>query len=85
MTKRALTREQKMFKQLAATGKFVSTGKVLIGVAHVPRPQEMTWEGEQIQGLLLGHKRGRMPSFVLTYTALLVLLAVYALVACHAS
>jgi hypothetical protein len=32
MTKKALTREQKVFKELAATGKYVSTGKVLIGL-----------------------------------------------------
>jgi len=84
MTKRALTREQKMFKQLAATGKYVSTGKVLIGVAHVPRIREMSWEEEQVQGLLLGYRRRRMPRVVMAYTALLLLAVVYVLAACQA-
>lgn len=85
MTKRAITREQKMFKKLAATGRYVSTGKVLIGLAHVPRAQELTWEGEQLQSLLLGHVPRRMPKVALTYTALLLLFVGYALVACQAS
>ena len=57
MTKKPLTREQKVFKELAATGKYVSTGKVLIGLTHIPKPPEMTQGEELIQNVLLGNYR----------------------------
>ena len=57
MTKKSLTREQKVFKELAATGRYVSTGKVLIGLTHIPKPPEMTQGEELIQNLLLGNYR----------------------------
>ena len=58
MTRKALTREQKVFKELAATGKYVNTGKVLIGLRYQRPPQEMTQSEEFIQGVLLGKRRG---------------------------
>lgn len=57
MTKKILTQEQKVFKELAATGKYVSTGKVLIGLTHVPKPPAMTQGEELIQNILLGNYR----------------------------
>ena len=57
MTKKPLTREQKVFKELAATGRYVSTGKVLIGLTHIPKPPEMTQGEELIQNILLGNYR----------------------------
>jgi hypothetical protein len=53
MIKQALTREQKVFKELAATGRFFNTGKVLIGVAYVPKPAPMLRDERFIQSLLL--------------------------------
>lgn len=57
MTKKILTQEQKVFKELAATGKYVSTGKVLIGLTYVPKPPAMTQGEELIQNILLGNYR----------------------------
>ena len=57
MTKQTLTREQEVYKRLASTGKYVNTGKVLIGLSYVPRPLEMTQSEEFIQGILLGSYR----------------------------
>ena len=53
MTRKILTRQQKMYKQLAATGKYVNTGKVLIGLSYQPMPRQLTRNEEFIQGLLL--------------------------------
>lgn len=47
-----------IYKQLAATGKFHNTGKVLIGVAHQRYKNHVTADGEFIQGILLGKRRG---------------------------
>jgi hypothetical protein len=53
MIKPSIKREAKVFKRLAATGKYVSTGKVLIGVAFTPRPREMSVEETYLQKALL--------------------------------
>jgi len=57
MTKKALTREQKVFKELAASGRYVNTGKVLIGLTYQPKPPLMTDSEELIQNLLLNNYR----------------------------
>ena len=76
MTKKSLTREQKVFKELAATGKYVSTGKVLIGVAYVPKPPEMTQSEEFMQNLLLGNYRPLVSDrAVVHFTIAIVVLA----------
>ena len=57
MTEKILTREQKVYNELAATGKFVDTGKVLIGVTYQHKPPEMTPDEEFLQDVLLGNYR----------------------------
>jgi hypothetical protein len=42
-------RTDKVFKELAASGKYVNTGKVLIGVSCEPRPRVMSHGEERIQ------------------------------------
>jgi len=53
MIKQPTKREAEMFNKLANTGKYVSTGKVLIGVAYTPRVREMHPEEAYIQKALL--------------------------------
>ena len=59
MTKLPDPRAQEVFKELAASGRYVNTGKVLIGVSHVPRPMEMSQDAELFQGVLLDTHRPR--------------------------
>ena len=54
MAKKTLTREQKVFKELAASGRYVNTGKVLICLSYQARPPEMTQGEELIQSIILG-------------------------------
>ena len=53
MIKQPTKREAEMHNKLAATGKYVNTGKVLIGVAYTPRVREMHPEEAHIQKALL--------------------------------
>jgi hypothetical protein len=76
MTKKSLTREQKVYKELAATGKYVNTGKVLIGLAYVPKPPEMTQSEEFMQNILLGNYRPLVSDKAMVYfTVAIVVLA----------
>ena len=76
MTKKSLTREQKVYKELAATGKYVNTGKVLIGLSYVPKPPEMTQSEEFIQNILLGNYRPLVSDKAMVYfTVSIVVLA----------
>jgi hypothetical protein len=76
MTKKSLTREQQVYKELAATGKYYNTGKVLIGVAYVPKPPEMTQSEEFMQNILLGNYRRLVSDRAVVYfTVLLVVCA----------
>lgn len=76
MTKKPLTREQKVYKELAATGKYVNTGKVLIGLAYVPKPPEMTQSEEFLQNVLLGNYRPLFSDrFIVYFTIVIVTLA----------
>jgi hypothetical protein len=82
MTKKRETKADKVYKELAATGKYVNTGKVLIGVMHKPKPKEMTQDEETIQSILLGSYR---PMFCITeiaYVALLVILFATLFISC---
>jgi hypothetical protein len=82
MAKKPLTREQKVFNKLAATGKYVNTGKVLIGVAHVPRPAPMSGDEEFLQNILLGNYRLLVRDRTIMFFALLLVLLASLLVAC---
>jgi len=57
MIEKALTREQEVFNKLVASKKFLSTGKVLIGLTYQPKPAPMTQDEEFVQSLLLDHYR----------------------------
>lgn len=46
-------REQEVYQQLAACGKYYNTGKVLIGVNYTPALPASTREGDLIQKVLL--------------------------------
>lgn len=82
MTKLPDPRTDKVFKELAASGKYVNTGKVLIGVAHVPRPRQMTHGEERVQEALLGTGRRRVHVLDVAYTALLALLFTTLFISC---
>jgi hypothetical protein len=83
MAKKPLTREQKVFNRLAATGKYVNTGKVLIGLAHVPRPAPMSEDEELLQNILLGNYRLLVRDRTIMFSALLLTLLLASLfVAC---
>lgn len=46
-----------VYKKLAATGKYYNTGKVLIGVQHVPvKKYVMSRDEERLQSVLLGQR-----------------------------
>jgi hypothetical protein len=76
MTKQTLTREQEVYKRLASTGKYVNTGKVLIGLSYVPQPPQMTQSEEFIQGVLLGSYRPLLGGRAMAYfTVAIVTLA----------
>jgi len=57
MIKKASTREQKVFKELVASNKFLCTGKVLIGLTHQSKPPPTTQDEELFQNILLGNYR----------------------------
>jgi hypothetical protein len=51
-----IDRAEEVHKELAMTGKYFNTGKVLMGVAYVPRARPMSHDEERIQrALLKGH------------------------------
>lgn len=59
MIKQPTKREAEMFRKLAATGKYVNTGKVLIGLAYTPPMREMHVEEAYLQkALLMKQKSG---------------------------
>jgi hypothetical protein len=74
----------KVFKELAASGKYVNTGKVLIGVACEPRPRILSYGEERIQRALLKGHGSRITAGTWGYTALVATATVATLVACSA-
>ena len=65
-----------VYKKLAATGRYYNTGKVLIGVQHVPRQKRMmSKDEERIQSALLGQ---RVP--ILDYSVTVYVLYVVGLI-----
>jgi hypothetical protein len=45
--------QKEVFDQLAASGRYYNTGKVLIGLQHATRPRKLNRDEEQVQALLL--------------------------------
>lgn len=46
-----------IYKELAASGRFVNTGKVLIGLQHIPiQKRQMSRDEERLQRVLLGQR-----------------------------
>lgn len=82
MTKKSLTREQEVYKKLAATGKYVNTGKVLIGLAYVPKPRQMTQSEEFIQNILLGNYRPLVSDKAMVYFTVAVVVLASLFVSC---
>jgi hypothetical protein len=75
-------RTDKVFKELAASGKYVNTGKVLIGVACEPRPCILSYGEERIQRALLKKHGPRVTAGTWGYIALVVTASLGTLVSC---
>jgi hypothetical protein len=82
MTELLDQRADEVFKELAASGRYVNTGKVLIGVSHVPRPRQMTHGEELIQEALLGNGRYRVHVLDVAYMTLLAILFATLFISC---
>lgn len=82
MTKKALTREQKVYKELAATGKYFNTGKVLIGLSYVPKPPQMTQSEEFMQNILLGNYRRLVSDRTIVYLTVILVVCASLFVSC---
>ena len=84
MTRKSLTREQKVYKELAATGKYFNTGKVLIGLTYQRKPPEMTRSEEFIQGVLLGRYRRLVSDRTMVYLTVIMVVCASLFVSCRA-
>ena len=82
MTKKSLTREQQVYKELAATGKYYNTGKVLIGLAYVPKPPQMTQSEEFMQNILLGNYRRLVSDRIMVYVTVALVVCASLFVSC---
>jgi hypothetical protein len=82
MTKKSLTREQQVYKELAATGKYFNTGKVLIGLAYVPKPPQMTQSEEFMQNILLGNFRRLVSDRLMVYVTVALVVCASLFVSC---
>jgi hypothetical protein len=82
MTKKSLTREQQVYKDLAATGKYFNTGKVLIGLAYVPKPPQMTQSEEFMQNILLGNYRRLVSDRIMVYVTVALVVCASLFVSC---
>ena len=83
MTKKSLTREQQVYKDLAATGKYYNTGKVLIGLSYVPKPPEMTQSEEFMQNILLGNYRPLVSDRTMVYLTVALVVCASLFVSCR--
>ena len=82
MTKKSLTREQQVYKDLAATGKYFNTGKVLIGLSYVPKPPQMTQSEEFMQNILLGNYRRLVSDRLMVYITVALVVCASLFVSC---
>lgn len=84
MTKKPPLKANRAFKQLAATGKYVSTGKVLIGLSYQPKVAHLDRDAELIQGVLLGTHRPFLTITQVAYVLVLILLFTSLFISCRA-
>jgi hypothetical protein len=49
-----------VYKHILSSGRYPSTGKVLIGVQHQPRLRKLSYDEERIQSILLGFPQPRL-------------------------
>jgi hypothetical protein len=82
MTKKSTPKAGRAFKKLASTGKYVSTGKVLIGVSYQPKLSYLNCDEELIQGVLLGTHRPPFTRAGIAYVLVLVLLVASLFTSC---
>ena len=82
MTKKSTPKAGRAFKQLASTGKYVSTGKVLIGLSYQPKAGNLDRDEELIQGVLLGTHRPFITITQVAYVLVLVLLFASLFISC---
>lgn len=64
-------KSDEVYRELATTGRYFNTGKVLIGVSCEPRPRPLSHSEELIQGALLGRNGPRITAGTWGYIALL--------------
>lgn len=74
MTIKPSLKAGRAFKQLAAAGKYVNTGKVLIGLSYQPKVAHLDRDAELIQGVLLGTHRPFLTITQVAYVLVLILL-----------
>jgi hypothetical protein len=74
MTKKSTPKAGRAFKKLASTGKYVSTGKVLIGLSYQPKLAYLNCDEELIQNVLLDTHRPPFTRAGIAYLLVLVLL-----------
>ena len=82
MTKKSTPKAGRAFKQLASTGKYVSTGKVLIGLSYQPKVAHLDRDAELIQGVLLGTHRPFLTITQVAYVMVLILLFASLFISC---
>ena len=82
MTKKSTPKAGRAFKQLASTGRYVSTGKVLIGLGYQPKLAHLDRDEELIQGILLGTHRPFITITQVAYVLVLVLLFASLFISC---
>jgi|1048.fasta_scaffold30541_5 hypothetical protein len=61
-----------VYRDLAMTGRYFNTGKVLIGVSYVPRARPMSWDEERIQGAFLKKPEPRITARAWGYILLVI-------------
>lgn len=83
MTKKSTPKVGRAFKQLAATGKYVNTGTVLIGVSYQPKPAHLDCDEELIQNVLLGTYRPFITITQVAYVMVLALLFASLFISCR--
>ena len=82
MIKNHESRTDKVYKELASGGRYVNTGKVLIGVSYEPRLPQLTISEEVIQGALLGANKRRITTATIVHAVLLFIVFTTLFISC---